>query len=146
MQCQSILISPIYIHNVLNRADCELWIAEAEGENNPYLISDKDPSDFKIEAYKVSGLYNTIEDEENASAIYSTLSIHLNHDLIPGWKLSGINESFRILKYNSGENFPIHVDPDYSRPYGHPSYGDVSFLTLVIYLNDNFRRWTYLFL
>ena len=52
------------------------------------------------------------------------------------WHPKEINERFRYLKYEKGEFFKKHCDGSYWRPRSHKRYGDQSFLTIIIYLNE----------
>lgn len=124
---------PIVLSKVLSCKECQAVLKETEAVHDFPL-----PDTYNIASLKVAGLYNNIEDEDKADEIFARIRKCIPPDIIPGWSAIGVNENFRILKYLAGEDFPIHVDPDYSRPFGHPQYGNVSFLTLIVYLNDNF--------
>jgi len=54
-----------------------------------------------------------------------------------GWEAVGLNERLRFLKYTPGDYFAPHQDGRYARPAGSASgeRGDVSFMTLMLYLN-----------
>jgi len=45
-----------------------------------------------------------------------------------------LNERFRFLRYDPGEEFKTHLDGSYVRPDG----SEKSFLTLQLYLNEGF--------
>jgi len=49
------------------------------------------------------------------------------------WKAYGLNERFRFYRYHKGQQFVRHYDGCYPR-----SSNDMSLLTCIIYLNDNF--------
>lgn len=53
----------------------------------------------------------------------------------PEWKLSGLNERLRFLKYGAGDYFRPHYDGCYIRPGGR----ERSFITLQLYLNAGFN-------
>lgn len=127
-------MQPIAIPGVFTVEECQTLLKETEIAPDDGSFVDQ----YNVLTNKVSGLYNTIEDQEQADVLFTRILQHIPHDIVPGWRPSGVNESLRMLKYTAGELFPLHVDPDYSRPYGHPQYGDVSFLTLIVYLNDEF--------
>ena len=55
------------------------------------------------------------------------------------WRPRGLNERLRFLRYNRGHYFVQHMDGNYPRPKQHPLHGDVSHLTMLIYLNDAFE-------
>lgn len=114
------------IQDFLSAEECDEWVREAEAA----------PDDG--ETVKIGGLYNTIEDPDKAAILFSRLCSHLSIRSLPDWRPVGVNENFRILKYLPEEEFPVHQDPSYSRPHGHEDHGDVSFTTLIIYLNAGF--------
>lgn len=126
------IMIPIAIPELLSFNECEVFVKESEAP--PYGCEEA----YGTSHIKVAGLYNTIEDHDMAATIFERIAPFIPEHIIPGWTAVGVNESFRILKYLVGEDFPVHVDPDYSRPYGHPQYGEVSFLTLIVYLNGDF--------
>lgn len=59
-------------------------------------------------------------------------------DLLPqdidGWKPCGLNERFRFYRYKDGQKFKAHVDGAFKR-----SETELSFITLLIYLNEGFE-------
>lgn len=113
--------------DILSWEECQSWLCEAEPLPN-----------VGLQTVKVGGLYNTVEDNEWADSLFSRIQLRLPEQVVYGWEACGINENFRILKYEPGEDFPMHQDPDYARPPGHELFGDVSLMTLIVYLNDNF--------
>lgn len=55
-------------------------------------------------------------------------------DPYPGrFELQGLNERFRLCRYDVGQSFKKHCDGSFNR--GHKYW---SFLTLMVYLNDEF--------
>lgn len=53
--------------------------------------------------------------------------------MLKGKQAVGFNERFRFYRYDAGQQFAGHVDAPFRR-----STGEVSQLTFMIYLNDNF--------
>jgi len=56
--------------------------------------------------------------------------------LIPnldGWEAIGVNERFRFYRYEYGQQFKVHVDGPHRR-----DNGERSWVTAIIYLNDDF--------
>lgn len=53
---------------------------------------------------------------------------------IDGWKPVNLNERFRFYRYKDGQRFKPHIDSSYKR-----ENGDISFITLLIYLNEEFE-------
>ncbi len=60
----------------------------------------------------------------------------LNSSAGADMKLRDVNERCRFLYYLAGQYFEPHTDGRYPRPREHPHCGDVSQLTLQLYLND----------
>ncbi len=62
-------------------------------------------------------------------------------DLVPqdidGWVPCGLNERFRFYRYKDGQQFKPHVDGAFKR-----SETELSLLTLIIYLNEDFDGGT----
>jgi hypothetical protein len=59
-----------------------------------------------------------------------------------GYELVGLNERLRFLRYDLGGAFAPHSDGSYPRPREHPNYGDISRVTVQIYLNEGFEGGT----
>jgi len=53
-----------------------------------------------------------------------------------GWEPAGLNEHFRFLRYVPGDYFRPHRDANYVREETDPRYGEVSFQSLLIYLDS----------
>ena len=69
------------------------------------------------------------------------ISDHLYHRisryLPPKWKrkcIDSLNERLRFLKYGKGEEFRAHFDGEYLK-----ESGEISFLTVLLYLNEDFE-------
>lgn len=50
------------------------------------------------------------------------------------WLLKGLNERFRFYRYTQGQTFKVHFDGAFER-----TKHEKSFLTLIFYLNDEFK-------
>ena len=64
------------------------------------------------------------------------------------WKACGIVERLRFYKYDIGQQYPEHMDGAYKRTVVTESgetYTQQSFMTLLIYLNDDFEGGKTLF-
>lgn len=128
----------LVLEDVLSVDECVKWKSDAEAA--PILPELAISNDFQTAvSVEIGGLFNSIDDQEQADIVFARIKHKLlDFSVANGSKASGINENFRILKYLRGEDFPVHRDPDYHRPHGHENFGDVSLLTLIIYLNDDF--------
>lgn len=71
-----------------------------------------------------------------ASQVYSLMK-----DMVPqnidGWVPIGLNERFRFYRYKDGQRFRPHMDGAYKR-----SDTELSLITLLLYLNDDFEGGT----
>lgn len=56
-----------------------------------------------------------------------------------------LNERLRFLRYNENDFFAPHKDGSYARPRGHRRDGDVSRVTLLLYLNEDYAGQTRVF-
>ena len=74
------------------------------------------------------------DDPRLAATILERLRPHLPEQVEPGWHLQGINERIRFYRYDPGERFAWHLDAVF-----HRTDTEWSWLTLMIYLNDNFE-------
>ena len=54
----------------------------------------------------------------------------------PGWNPIGLNSVFRFLRYGPGDYFRAHRDANYVREETDPRHGEVSFLSLLLYLDS----------
>lgn len=82
-----------------------------------------------------------IDDVDAAKILWERLKHAIPGMYADSWRCVGLNERFRVLKYEEGDYFLPHRDGSYQRaweydnlPHGEP--GDISFFTLMLYLND----------
>lgn len=78
-----------------------------------------------------------------ANKLWTIVEQYLPHrDVVPGkrykgWKATGINPRFRVLKYSAGQRFEMHQDGSYHIDgENENSKQQQSFMTLQLYLND----------
>jgi 2OG-Fe(II) oxygenase superfamily len=93
-----------------------------------------------------SGQRCIFDDVDLANKLWPFVEQHLPHrDVVPGkrykgWKASGVNPRFRVLKYSSGERFELHQDGSYQmgpqRREDGVTVEQKSFVTFQLYLND----------
>ncbi|XP_028404767.1 uncharacterized protein LOC114527302 [Dendronephthya gigantea] len=77
--------------------------------------------------------YRCIVDSiEKTAEIWDRIK-HLIPEKWEGRKALGLNERLRFLRYDSGQEFKPHFDGSYARDNGEKSY-----LTLQLYLNEDF--------
>jgi hypothetical protein len=73
-----------------------------------------------------------VENPELAESLFSRVSSVVPL-VIDTWKLDGVHEEFRLIRYEPGQYYGVHIDA--SRAVGP---GRRTFLTLMVYLNDDF--------
>ena len=93
-----------------------------------------------------SGQRCIFDDVDLANKLWLHVEQHLPHrDVVPGkrykgWKASGVNPRFRVLKYSSGERFELHQDGSYQMEPLRREDGVLieqqSFVTFQLYLNN----------
>mmetsp|Transcript_16389 Transcript_16389/g.24154 ORF Transcript_16389/g.24154 Transcript_16389/m.24154 type:complete len:197 (+) Transcript_16389:306-896(+) len=78
-----------------------------------------------------------VDDPKFAASLYERLQGALPQSKREGgikYVATGLNERMRILRYKEGHAFPAHHDGRYQRSDG----SEVSFYTIIIYLNEDF--------
>lgn len=77
-----------------------------------------------------------VDSPELAACLLEKIRPFLPEQLSDGSSLVGINERLRFLCYTPGQSFAPHCDGRYRRPQGHERAGDVSRITIQLYLHD----------
>lgn len=83
---------------------------------------------------------NIWDSKEEAANILQRIQDYLPKEW-KGRKLVELNERLRFLRYNPGEYFKPHFDGSYVR-----ANGDMSYITVQIYLNEGFKGGSTTFL
>lgn len=122
----------VYAEEVLTPKECQalIGIAEEKGFVPAALYTDQQDRDHFSETRKS---YRCILDSETFAA---QLWDRVKHMIPPTWKGAtcvGLNERFRILRYDPGDEFKPHRDGAYMAPSG-----ALSKLTLLLYLNEGY--------
>jgi hypothetical protein len=79
-----------------------------------------------------------VDSPEMATYLFHVLRPYLpetigdNNDM----QLVDLNERLRFLCYKPGQKFELHTDGMYQRPQGHVNAGDISMITVQLYLHD----------
>ncbi|CAF0891598.1 unnamed protein product [Adineta ricciae] len=76
-----------------------------------------------------------IDDENMAKILFERIQCFLP-ETWKEYKLVGLNERLRFLRYDPGQKFEAHMDGVYQRPDGS---GERSFITVQLYLNEDFQ-------
>jgi prolyl 4-hydroxylase len=122
----------VYAEGVLTAQECEavIAIAEEKGFVPAAIYTDQQGRDHFSENRKS---YRCIIDSD---AFAAHLWDRVKHMVPPKWKGAtcvGLNERFRILRYDPGDEFKPHRDGTYMAPSG-----ALSKLTLLLYLNEGY--------
>ncbi|WP_233565319.1 2OG-Fe(II) oxygenase [Aquimarina sp. AD10] len=120
------------VKNFLSKQMCDHFIVKGE------RVSFKEAK-VNIDGKQVmfKGIRNNkrilFEDIDLAQKIWLQIQPHVKQ-VFDGYKAIGINEMFRIYKYENGERFKMHRDGKYER-----NTKERSFYSFLIYLNEDFE-------
>lgn len=120
------------VPGLMSAEECAALIARAEdiGFEEATLTSPDGP--VRIAAIRDNDRV-IVADEDLAAELWGLLE-----EIVPieveGMRAAGINERFRFYRYENGQQFDWHQDAAFER-----DNGEVSQLTLLIYLNDGFE-------
>eukprot|EP00966_Prymnesium_polylepis_P118056 2729779-Prymnesium_polylepis.1 len=128
------------IDDLLSSDECQRLIDMSEGcSYEPALVNVGMGQQMLMTDTRKSGRV-IIDSKAAADKIWQRLQ-HLipqaGNDVV-AWSPVGLNERFRFLKYEPGDYFAPHRDGNYEQMTG-PNRGDVSFMTLMLYLNEPTR-------
>jgi predicted 2-oxoglutarate/Fe(II)-dependent dioxygenase YbiX len=120
------------IESFLSPAECAQYIAESEAVGYEEAAIKTDEGDR---------LYKDARNNDRIILDSQTLAASLYRRALPhlppeqnGWSISGFNERLRYYRYDKQQKFTWHQDGTVR-----PSPKEESFLTFMIYLNDNFE-------
>ena len=133
----------LVIDNVLSPEECNRWIEESELIGYEEALVNIGGGKEK----KMLDIRNSsrciIDDELRAAEIWNRIKQFIPDNYVfpkdGGMIPLEVNERLRFLRYDPGEYFKPHCDGSYDRSRGSTKFGDVSFLTLQIYLNEGFE-------
>lgn len=123
------------VDNFLSQKECSLLISESESHGYEEAAIRTDEGD---RLYKEARNNDRIifDSRELAVKLYERASPLLPAQL-NGWQISGFNERFRYYRYDKEQQFVWHQDGTVRI-----SENEESFLTFMIYLNDDFEGGT----
>ena len=129
----------VEVDNLLSPEECAelIMLGETNGFEDPTI---KTPDGEMVDkSFRNNGRY-IFENEEYSSKLFDRFK-----DLLPqrieDWKLKDLNSQMKIYKYSEGQHFRMHRDVPYIR-----ENKDRSFLTMLIYLNEEFEGETFFLL
>lgn len=119
------------IKNVLTADECDAYIALAEG-----LGFGEAPITTIGGAVRVPEVRDNdrvmLDDPARALDLWSRVEVYIPEGG-PDWRVVGLNERLRFYRYENGQSFKWHYDGAFTR-----ANGERSFLTFMVYLNDDF--------
>lgn len=120
------------IDDFLHPQECQRFIALSEeiGFSEAVISTDDGDQVMKDARNNDRILY---DDKDLAERLFRRARPHLPPQ-IDGWTPSGFNDRFRFYRYTSEQYFKWHQDGTHR-----VSPNEESFLTFIIYLNDDFR-------
>lgn len=123
------------IPEFLSERECARWITETDGRG----YEDAPITTMRGFVYDSDVRNNTrvmIDDVAAAAALWARLAPYITaHDTHTGmWLPVGLNERLRFYRYEAGQAFRWHYDGAFMR-----GPGEVSRLTFLVYLNDDFE-------
>jgi len=121
------------IKHVLSPNECTNTISQAEAVGFREALVKVEGGEMRIQDVRNSDRC-IIDDEAFAHAIFERIKKKLPETIqgFEGWKLKGLNERMRILRYSEGHFFAEHRDGSHARK----NRPEQSLLTIMIYLND----------
>jgi len=120
------------IENLLTPEECKDFIDLAENSGMS-IASITTPSGDKIDTnYRNNDRY-IFDDHVLAQKLFDKIKSKLIHNDLK-WRPIGLNERFKIYRYNPGQNFALHSDASFIR-----NEKERSFQTILIYLNEDYE-------
>ncbi|UJR30379.1 hypothetical protein I4U23_017914 [Adineta vaga] len=119
--------------NVFTYDECIEWIKLTENRGySPALVN------IGVQEILMTDVRNNdrciIDDENMAQQLFERIKSYLP-ETWNDYKLVGLNERLRFLRYDPGQKFETHMDGSYQRQDGS---GETSFITIQLYLNEGF--------
>jgi predicted 2-oxoglutarate/Fe(II)-dependent dioxygenase YbiX len=131
MEVESFGAGIFIIRNFLSEKECQAHIIESEKIGYTEASMSSDDGDQLVKEHRNNDRI-VYDNARLAEDLYLRAKPHLPPTL-NSWNLSGFNERFRFYKYQGQQFFKFHLDGTHRR-----STSEESFLTFLIYLNDNF--------
>ncbi len=129
----------IVIDNVLSPDECAQWIAETESIGYEIALVNIGGGLQR----KMTDIRNSsrciVDDISRAKEIWERVKSFIPMVPLAASVPFELNERLRFLRYDTGEYFAPHMDGNYRRERNDPRWGDVSHLTIQVYLNEGFE-------
>lgn len=119
------------VSGLLGAEECRDWIELGESRGFEPAAINTDFGQKRIEDIRNNDRV-IMDDEDRAAELWKRIDGKVP-TVVPGWGPIGLNERLRFYRYDIGQKFRWHGDGVVRR-----DNGEKSFLTFLIYLNDNF--------
>lgn len=123
------------VHNILDEHDCAEFITAVNKKGFTPALLNIGGGRQQLQPYVRNGHRVIADSAEIGSWFFEVLRPYIPSELYGG-KLVELNDRLRFLCYTPGQEFPMHMDGNYTRPLGHPRALDTSRVTVQIYLHD----------
>ena len=120
------------IEDFLSREMCDHFIEKGEQVSFEEAKVSVDGRQVKIKGIR-NNQRIMFKDQILADTIWNKIKPHVLLDF-GKYKANGLNEMFRIYKYEEGQRFKMHRDGSYQK-----NEKECSFFSFLIYLNDDFE-------
>eukprot|EP00927_Polykrikos_kofoidii_P013843 TRINITY_DN16015_c0_g1_i1.p1 TRINITY_DN16015_c0_g1~~TRINITY_DN16015_c0_g1_i1.p1 ORF type:complete len:264 (-),score=28.83 TRINITY_DN16015_c0_g1_i1:217-1008(-) len=124
------------LDGVFTLEECQQLIAATERQGYDAALLNMGGGDQVLARGIRNGSRKIVDDEQLAQLMFDRTARFLPQ-LFSGRPLVGLNERLRFLKYEPGEYFIQHQDGTFVREGG-PQKGERSYLTLLLYLNEDY--------
>jgi hypothetical protein len=133
------------LRNVLSKEECQFFIKQAEEMNMKSVGLDNYPTSYRnndrviSESFGLSSLlFKRIKPFVQPEMNIDSFNEDHHHPGSTGkWELLGLNECFRLCRYQPGGHFSPHYDGQFVR-----NKKELSLKTVMLYLNDDFEGGT----
>ena len=123
------------LDNVLTEAECSDWIQITEDQGYEPALLNVGGGHQQLCPEVRNNERCILDSVEKANMIWERIKYYIPDVWKNKYKVVGLNERLRFLKYGPGEYFAPHQDGKYIRPDG----SEESFITVQLYLNEGFE-------
>lgn len=120
------------LQDFLDAAECRHWIEF--GERRGFEQATISTALGQVHAAEVRNNDRLILDDPDLAERWFQRAAPFLPPAFGNWRLCGLNERFRLYRYRPGQKFAAHRDGSYER-----HAGELSWLTLMVYLNAGFE-------
>lgn len=124
----------VEVRGVLTRRECDALIAATEARGYEPALLNRGFGRQELVPSTRRGDRRIVDDARLARLLFERVR-PFAPEVVGAYRLVGLNERLRFLKYAPGDYFRRHRDGCYERADG---TGERSFLTLLLYLNDEY--------